>query len=425
MKKNVLPLLLSLSVACGGMLQATVASAVEGFPACALDFKKKVSGGLDEKTYKKLVAAQELLGKEQYGQSLALLQELQAATAEKPYAQATVLQNIGYIHMARSEYRKAIDVSLKAIATGALPTQVIHSTNLNLASMYFAVEDYSNTLKMLSNWFGCEKAPKAEAWLMLSQVYSAMNRYKDAIPPAEKAIAISTKPKESWYQHLLGLYWETGNFNKSAEILRMLVENYPSQKKYWTQLSGVYARIRDDKNALAVMELAYRQNLLDKESDLRQLAALYAYQEIPYKSAQVLEKAIQSGKMPANEKNWNAVATGWRSAREFDKAIKAFGEAAKFSDSGEYYFLMAEMYNDKEQWKDAVAALQNAFKRGGLKNPGYAYMRLGEAKLHLGAFKESIAAFQSAAKYDKTARVGEQWANYVVERQKVAELLNK
>ncbi|MBI2380861.1 MAG: tetratricopeptide repeat protein [Gammaproteobacteria bacterium] len=425
MKKNVLPLLLSLGVACGGLLQTSVASAVEGFPACTLDFKKKPSGGLDEKTYKKLTGAQELLGKEQYGQALPILQELLTANAGKAYAEATILQNIGWIHAARNDYRKAVDAMQRAINTGALPGQVVQSTNLNLASLHLAMDDYPGALKILSNWFGCEKAPKPEAWLMLSQVYAQSNRYKEAIPPAVKAIETSPKPKESWYQHLLGLYWETNDFQKAAQTLRSLVEIYPAQKRYWTQLSGVYARINDDKNALAVLELAYRQNLLDKESELRQLASFYAFLDVPYKAAQVLEKAIKDGKLPGNEKNWNAVATNWRSAREFDKAIVAFGEAAKFSDSGEYYFLMAEMYNDKENWKAAIAALQNAFKKGGLKNAGFAYMRLGEAKMHLGAFKESINAFQSAAKYDKTAKVGAQWASYAAEREKIADLLKK
>lgn len=420
--KKLLPIFITLGVACGGLLQSQVASAVEGFPTCALDFKKKPSGGLDEKSYKKLTAAQELLGKEQYGPALALLKELEVVNAEKPYAYATVMQNIGWIHAARSEYRKAIDAMQKAINSGALPGQVIQSTNLNLSSMYFAMEDYPNTLKLLTNWFGCEKNPRPEAYLMLSQVYSQMNRLKEAISPAKIAIEKSPNPKESWYQHLLGLYWETNDFKSAADVLRMLVAKYPDQKKYWTQLSGLYARINDDKNSLAVLELAYRQNLLEKESELRQLAALYAYQDIPFKSAEVLEKGIQSGKIPANEKNWNAVAIGWRSAREFDKAIKAFGEAARFADVGEYYFLMAEMYGDKEQWKDAVASLQNAFKKGGLKNPGFAYMRLGEAKYHLGAYKESIAAFHAATKYEKTAKTGEQWAAYVAERAKIAEI---
>lgn len=418
--KKLMPLVLAASVL-GALFQTSVASAVEGFPACQLDFKKKVGGALNESSYKKLTGAQDLIGKERYAEALAILNEMKDKAADKPYEYATVMQNIGWIYAAQSQYRKAIDAMSKSINANALPAQVVQASNLNLAQMYFAVEDYNSAIKVLENWFGCEKSPKPEAYLMLSQVYAQMKRYKDAIPPAKKALEISASPKESWYQHLLGLYWETNDFKNATDVLRLLVSKYPDQKKYWTQLSGIYARINDDKNSLATLELAYRQNMLDKESELKQLAALYAYLDIPYKSAEVLEKGIQSSKIDANEKNWNAVGVAWRSAREFDRAIKAFGEAAKFSDVGEYYFLMAEMYCDKEQWKDAVSALQNAFKKGGLKNPGYAYMHLGEAKFHLGAYKEAISAFQAATKYGNTAKAGEQWAKYVADQQQMAE----
>lgn len=421
--KKLLPLFIAVGAACTGLMQSQVAVAGPlDFPACSLDFKKKVGGGMSEKSYKQLTAAQEMIGKEQYGQALSLLNELAAAASEKPYEYATIMTNIGWVHAARSEYRKAIDAMNKAAATGALPAQAIHSQDLNLAQMYFAMDDYANTLKVLNNWFGCEKAPKPEAYLMLSQVYAQMKRIRDAIPPAKYAIEKSPKPKDSWYQHLLGLYWEVEDFKNAAEVLRVLLAKNPDEKKYWAQLSGLYARINDDKNALAVLELAYRQGLLEKENELKQLAALYAYQDIPFKSAEVLEKGIQSGKIPANEKNWNAVAVGWRSAREFDRAIKSFGEAAKYADVGEYYFLMAEMYGDQEKWKESIAALQNAFKKGNLKNPGFAYMRLGEAKFRLGAYKESIAAFQAATKYGNTSKAAEQWANYVSERAQVAQI---
>lgn len=418
--KKLMPLVLAASVF-GGMVFAPGVGAVEGFPACKLDFKKKTGGALTESSYKKLTAAQDLIGKEKYNDALVILNEMKTKAEEGSYEYATVMQNLGWIYAAQNQYRKAIDAMQKSNNSGALPAQVVQNSNLNLAQMYFAVDDYNSAIKILQEWFGCEKSPKPEAYLMLSQVYAQTKRMKEAIPPAKKAIELSPNPKESWYQHLLGLYWETEDFKSATEVLKLLVSKFPDQKKYWTQLSGIYARVNDDKNSLAALELAYRQNMLDKESELRQLAALYAYLDIPYKSAEVLEKGIQSTKIPANEKNWNAVGIAWRSAREFDRAIKAFGEAAKFSDVGEYYFLMAEMYCDKEQWKDAVSALQNAFKKGGLKSPGFAYMRLGEAKFHLGAYKEAISAFQAATKYGNTAKAGEQWAKYVADQQQMAE----
>ena len=66
----------------------------------------------------------------------------------------------------------------------------------------------------------------------------------------------------------------------------------PTKKSYWMLLSAAYFDLDRDDEARAIVQLAYRQGLLDQEREVRALARLLLANGLPYEAANVLEKGM-------------------------------------------------------------------------------------------------------------------------------------
>ena len=67
-------------------------------------------------------------------------------------------------------------------------------------------------------------------------------------------------------------------------LFEELVRFYP-KKRYWTQLSGVYGELKEEKKQLSSLEAAHDQRLLDKETEYVSLYQLLMRAEAPLKAA--------------------------------------------------------------------------------------------------------------------------------------------
>ena len=114
-----------------------------------------------------------------------------------------------------------------------------------------------------------------------------------------------------------------------------MIERWPDKKSYWLQLSQIYYKLENEDRALAVLALAYRKGLLDKESDILYLSSLYSNTNVPYKAAEVLEKGIRDGLVKPTKSHWTMVAETWYNAEELEKSLAAFVEAGQVAPDGD------------------------------------------------------------------------------------------
>ena len=115
-------------------------------------------------------------------------------------------------------------------------------------------------------------------------------------------------PREPWFQLKLAAHYELEQYPLAATTLEIMISKWPEKKTYWTQLSQIYLRLKQDDRALAVQALAYRNGLLDKQADLLYLSSLYSQSEIPYKAAEILQLGIESGLVEDGYYHWTVVA---------------------------------------------------------------------------------------------------------------------
>ena len=156
----------------------------------------------------------------------------------------------------------------------------------------------------------------------------------------------------------------------------------------------------------------YVQGYMETSSDYSQLSSMFAYNDIPYRTATILKEGIDKGVVDNTEKNWANVASNFHAANELDKAIDAYAKSAIKTDSGENDLKRAELLADTEQFKKAIAGFDTALKKGSLKEPGKVHFRKGLAYLGLKQYNSAIRSLGLATKYKKWSKQAVQWSGY-------------
>ena len=113
-------------------------------------------------------------------------------------------------------------------------------------------------------------------------------------------------------------------------------------------------------------------------------------------------------------KNLKVLADSWRMAQEIDKAIPVLEQAAKLAKDGETFILLGNLYLFEDRLDDAIVAIQNGIKKGGLKKTSQAHLVLGQAFFELQNFDDAKKYFRMAARDDdkRIKKTANSWIKY-------------
>lgn len=377
---------------------------------------------LDELTWKQLNSAYELVGEEEYDEAYERLQVLLGRASRDKYLQAVLSQALAQTEWSRKNYDAALQYFEQAVELDTLPDQTHFALMYQISQLYFMKDRFQEALDALELWF-CkvpEKEITSHAYVLKASIYARMDDYANVLPAIDQAIQMDENPQESWYQLKLASHYELEQFPQAAQTLEILISKWPAKKVYWTQLSQIYYKLKQEDKALATMALAYRNDLLDNQADLLYLASLYSGADIPYKSALVMEKGIRDGLIEPTQSHWTMVAESWYAAEELKKSLTAFKEAGQASSDGELDLRRGFILVDMEDWGAALEALNAALRKGGLSETrmGEAYLLRGMAQFNLGDFDAASADWGRASRYEKTRSAAQQWINHLAEERR-------
>src|SRR5690606_6225874 len=174
-----------------------------------------------------------------------------------------------------------------------------------------------------------------------------------------------------------------------------------------------YLQLGEDDKALATLALAYRQGMLESEEHLLNLSRLYLMDEVPYKAAEVLDKAIADKTVNATADNLELLGMAWIQAREYERAVKVLGEAGAKSKDGKLYLRQARLYAALQNWDGVVTAVDKALEKGKLDKLGDAYILQGMAAVEEEKYDQALKAFQKARGFEESEDQASQWITYV------------
>lgn len=380
------------------------------------------NGTVTERTYKRLSRAHALMEAGRFDDALTHI-EFITTSRVRPYEHALVLQTYGYLYAAMSQYAPAIDALHGSLATDALPLSASKNALYLLAQMQLAAGRYSDAVASVQRWLALEREPTPKANALAGAIYALAKSYDRAIEHLKRAIRAAEQPQENWFRQLVALRLETKQYRDAASILEEMVIRYPKRKAYWLQLAGVYQALKDDNRALAVMELAYRQELPFDQRELLNLINFLLYMEIPYKAGTLLEAALEKGTVHATVENWQLLSNTWLGAREFDLALAALARALEIAPDAEILMHRAQIAAELNYWPIVLQSIDRALELGGVSRPGTAYLLKGVAHFNLDHPHEASQAFQQAKSYEQSRDRAAQWLTHIARERRTVALL--
>ena len=336
---------------------------------------------------------------------------------EDSYERALINQLYGQFYALQRDYKSAIPWFEKALAKSRLPFAADLQVTYSLSQCYFQTGRYKDVIKTLENYRvkaskrGQNMAPVQ--LMVLGIAYFQEADILNAYANISEANATATKLNEEWLQYEFALAVKLEKFDEAINVGQFLVFVNPEKKSYWKQLSGVYYGSESEELSLAGLELAYENDVLDKEKDYIDLARYFMYKELPIKAIDVLNDGINIKKVKQNRKNYEFLADAYFLSKDRVKGIDALIKAEAIEKDADLSYKIARFAFENEDWSKAITYFSQAKKQGYEKYPGRLELLLGISYFEISKYEEALSFLNESIEIDSSSSAAEGWINYI------------
>ena len=390
-----------------------VSAAVQPNMAKVEERKARKTQIVGERVGKVLVSAFELYNEEKLDEAIALLLE---AKSNNEFDTATLNRFLGNLYATKDE-KQAIKYLTLAVKPDVLTFADQSASMKLLADMLLQDKQYQAAIKAYESWMMFTGEQSSDAYMRIANAYHLMNQYDKVIAPADDAIRFSAKPETNHYLLKMGALYELKRYKELVAHSEVMVQIFPENKQFWIYLGNFYTLTEEYAKSLSTLQLAYSQGYLEKDSEVRMLAQMYANNNIPFKAASVMEKHMKSGLVKKDKNNLTFIASNYQAAREFLKAANYYGEVAKLTNDADAYRRQGSAYSAVQKYNEAIAAYDKALSMN-VDKPSGVYMSLVDAYFYQKKYKEAYAALMNAKKDPAMSRQVRGWESYIKDKAK-------
>jgi len=272
------------------------------------------------------------------------------------------LQGTSYYEL--NNYGAAIQAFENAISAGGLLPNEASSLRVNIAQLLIGNEQFAEGAQMLENYLarGGEEKPKYVEYIMQAWVQS--ENYSRALPWAEKWFNRAS-PKERKHFDLLNfLYNSLGMPARQADIVKQMINRWPEEKQLWEAWASMLANGGREQEAFEVTKMLYVGGALNSEQDLMKVVQYYSFYDMPFQAAEILEREMNSGRIPKDSDRMVPLSNLFRQAREYKRAIPVLEQAAASAGQAKLYADLGEALYNEGQCQKAENAFKEAINRG-------------------------------------------------------------
>jgi len=377
--------------------------------------------GLPERVHSRMNRALEALAEERYEDAIERLNRM-SSSARSDFVKSSVSLNLAHAHIQKGDQEASLPHFEDALKFGvsSLPHERTQSIRLSLASLFYTTGKSKQALETMLSWLDNSVVHDPKSYAMIAALYAEKGKSIEATCPSFWSVKTSKEPNKVYYQNLLKFHWDQKDLDGAAMLLKEMVEYFPEEKTFWRQLSQIYLHLDRIDDALAIMEMFYLKGGFDKGTDYQSMSSLFAYREIPYRAASMMEEGLKKGIVEEDKKNWNTIAQYYHLSNELDKAIDAYGITANLSDTGVEYLKQAEILSEEERYREAIEAFDKAIQKGGLNRNeiGTIHYKKGTALVNLGRCSAGITELGQAQKYKKFRSQARHWISFTKDRER-------
>lgn len=360
-----------------------------------------------------------------FDEALSLIQGAFDKLADKTtYEAAVLLQIKAQILLQKSDFAKAIEPLEQMVKLSDSHTPTYFEDRTIIESVYFLSQLYfqeATTAKSpevinrlydkaeayMARWTSLAKKPTADNYLYFTQLlYNRaiidpekpdLERIKRALDYVDKALLLSSRPKDNLYLLKLVCLQQLGRNAESAEYFELLVKQKPDNKTYWQQLAAIYLNQQKDVRAIVTIERAQQFGHMNSPNDNFNLVGIHFNIGQFERAAELLEKGLKDGSIANDQKNWELLAFSYQQMNRDAKAVDALVRATKaFPESGQLEYLIAQNLYSMEKLPDALRHLDLCMKKGGGNKPYQTLLFLAYIAFELKQYDKALDAANKA-----------------------------
>ncbi len=387
-------------------------------PATAV--QERIKYPTSQRVSRYLAKSLKLMQANQLEEAEKILQRIADSSRLNPGERAKIQQFLGNVYVYKSDPQGAAKYLLAALSQGGLDPASDQQVAFQLASLYAQIGEYPKAKQVLDRWFQAAEQPTPEAYYLNAIILIQMLRIDDAVVAAEQAVALTSDPREVWLSLLAHTYYLSKNYTKMASTLETLIARTPTKKSYWMLLSAAYFELDRNEEAQAIVELAYRQGLLDQDREIRALARLLLSNGLPYEGAGVLEKGMTDGVVPYQKDSYELLANTFLQARAGDLALDPLIKGAGIAEDAQLHMVLGKVHLQRDRFEEAIAALTQGLAKAKPDQRGRVYLLIGVAQLGANRFDDAERAFRAARSDERARAEADSYLSFVMqERQRL------
>ncbi|MFC6840653.1 tetratricopeptide repeat protein [Xanthomonas theicola] len=257
----------------------------------------------------------------------------------------------------------------QAIQFNGLDNNGHFQSMLMLAQLQLQDDQSAEGLASLDKYLAESKSTRPEDLILKGQALYQAQRYQEAIPVLQQAIAASPAAKDNWNQLLMASYAEAGQTGEAVKVAEALAAKMPNDKKAQLNLASMYMQADQMDKAAAVMERLRAAGQLTDEKEYKQLYSIYANTDKKEKDViAIINEGMQKGILKPDYQTYLALAQSYYYTDQAPQAIENWQKAAPLSKDGETYLNLAKVLHSEGRLAEAKQAAQQALAKG-VKKP--------------------------------------------------------
>lgn len=302
-------------------------------------------------------------------ETLALAQDLIADPKASDYDKAMAAQLGGQAAYNQDDSATAKKLLQQVVDLNSLDNNGHYQSLLMLAQLQLQDDEFEPGMANLNRYLAETKSNKPEDLIQKGQALYQMEKYAEAIPVLQQAIAATPEPKDSWYSLLLASYAGANQPGEAVKIAEQLAAKSPADKKAQLNLVATYQQADQFDKAAATLEKMRAAGQLTEEKEYRQLYVTYANMEGKEKEViSVVNEGLQKGALKPDYQTQLALAQAYYYSEQIAPAIEAWQKAAPLAPNGDTYLNLARVLWQEDRIPEAKVAARAALEKG-IKKP--------------------------------------------------------
>jgi Tetratricopeptide repeat len=366
-----------------------------------------------------LRAAQALIAAQNYTAALAKIRQADAFKNKTRYEAFVVDELRGFAEKGAGDNAAAIKSFESVIADGQLSAGDQARFAQEIAIEYYNTRDYPNAIQWAVRSLKAD-GTAVETHILLAQSYYLTGDYAGAARELQSQIAAAHRgnrpPPENQLVMLADCALKQNDDPAYAAHLQQLVLFYP-KKQYWVPLLHQVERnpAFAGRLQLDLDRLKLAAGTLDSADNYLEMAELALADGLPREAEGAIEQGYTAGVLgtgPGAERQNRLRALAVKSVAEDQRGLAQSLTEAKAQQDGTALVNIGQDYISYGQVEKGLTLIEEGTKRGSLKHPEDARLRLGVAYLLAGQKAKAVQILQTIRGADGAADLAHLWIIY-------------